>query len=239
MNGPDFQGDNAAAGPEAPRIVFDAHHRFGFALAAAAVTVLLLHGRMGLPMLIAVAWNAFAFTILVLAWGVLVFQDPFETRRNARLQDSSRTFLFVAVVGAAAASLLGVALLLGSAKALAPARLAIHLGLATSSIVLSWMLVHTLFALRYAHHFYRGAAERGRGEVEGGLVFVGDESPDYLDFAYFSFVIGMTFQVSDVQISAKGLRRLALVHGLISFAFNTAILALGVNLVASLVSPGS
>ena len=104
-----------------------------------------------------------------------------------------------------------------------------------AAIALSWMLVHTLFALRYAHFYYHDAHKVEREHVSGGLMFPGKGSPDYLDFAYFSFVIGMTCQVSDVQISSRKMRHLAMVHGLISFAFNTAILAMFVNIVASLI----
>lgn len=104
-----------------------------------------------------------------------------------------------------------------------------------SAIALSWTLVHTLFSIHYARLYYIEAPLKERDAIEGGLVFPGDDSPDYLDFAYFSFVIGMTSQVSDVQISSKTMRRMATVHGLISFAFNTAILAMFVNIVASVI----
>jgi uncharacterized membrane protein len=96
---------------------------------------------------------------------------------------------------------------------------------------LSWLTTHVSFAYRYAHEYYTVDGACG---PEGGLVFPGDEKPDYLDFIYFSFVLGMTFQVSDINITAKKLRRLATVQGLIGFLFNTVILALSVNIAASL-----
>jgi uncharacterized membrane protein len=110
-----------------------------------------------------------------------------------------------------------------------------HVALSVMSVLFSWFLVHTLFALRYAHLYFLDARETTRAKVRGGLDFPGNESPAYIDFAYFSFVIGMTCQVSDVQVSSSSMRRLTLVHGLISFCFNTAILAMFVNIVASLV----
>ena len=91
-------------------------------------------------------------------------------------------------------------------------------------------MTHATFALRYAHEYYERRA--GCDQVEGGLEFPQEDRPDYLDFTYFSLVLGMTFQVSDVQITSRKLRRLATLHGLISFLFNTIIVALTVNLAA-------
>ena len=109
-----------------------------------------------------------------------------------------------------------------------------HIVLSVAAVVLSWTLVHIVFALRYAHVYYHDAHKVKRDDIKGGLIFPDGNSPDYLDFTYFSFVIGMTCQVSDVQIAAKGMRWLALVHGVISFVFNTAIIAVFVNIVAGL-----
>jgi uncharacterized membrane protein len=196
-------------------------------------TFLLLYHH-GLAMRGVAAWDVFCLVSVTLSWGVISFHDPYEARRTARLQDSSRTFIFVLVVGAATASLFAVGLLLGSARQLPPATLHLHIVLSLAAIILSWGVIHTLFALRYAHYFYEDAREVARHEIEGGMQFPGEANPDYLDFAYFSFVIGMTAQVSDVQITSRRVRRVALVHGLISFLFNTAILAVFVNIVAGL-----
>jgi uncharacterized membrane protein len=96
------------------------------------------------------------------------------------------------------------------------------------------MLVHTLFAVHYAHGYYGDAPRDGRGGIAGGLAFPGGAEPDYWDFLYFSFVIGMTSQVSDVQTTSPWMRRLCLAHGIVSFFFNTVILALTVNSAAGL-----
>jgi len=93
------------------------------------------------------------------------------------------------------------------------------------------LLIHTSFTLRYAHIFY-GDHETKPNMHAGGLDFPGDALPDYLDFAYFSFVLGMTFQVSDVQITSRRFRRLALLHGMISFVFDTTMIALTINILA-------
>lgn len=100
-------------------------------------------------------------------------------------------------------------------------------------MIFSWFLIHTIFAMHYAHSFYRQIDEGGdRGD---GLNFPGCDEPDFLDFAYFSFVIGMTFQVSDVAITSSRIRRISLVHALLSFLFNTVILALAINIASGLV----
>jgi len=213
----------------------DAHHRFIVATLFALVAFVGLHGTGTLGTQLVGAWDVFAFIVLILAWFVLSTKDPYEVRRNASLQDASQTFLFTVVVSAATVSLFAVFILLGSSKNLSHGDFAAHVTLSVAAIVLSWLLVHTLFGLRYAHIYYIDAHKFERDEIEGGLVFPGDDNPDYLDFAYFSFVIGMTCQVSDVQVSSKTMRRLATVHGLISFMFNTAILAMFVNIVASLI----
>jgi uncharacterized membrane protein len=211
----------------------DAHHRFMIA-SAVGVTAFLASGPMVFSMRLLIGWSAFSLTGSILAWIVLLTGDPYEARRTAQIQDYSSTALFILIVSAATVSLVTVGLLLGSAKSLSPLELAEHVAVSVVSIVCSWILVHTVFALRYAHLYYFNAREQERDKASGGLIFPGNESPTFLDFAYFSFVIGMTCQVSDVQISATRLRKLALLHGLISFAFNTAILAMFVNIVASL-----
>jgi uncharacterized membrane protein len=218
-----------------PRVLhlLDAHHRLIFA-GTLAVIAFFAAAKLILVMRLLLGWDAFALTSVVLATIVLLTKDPYEVRRNARLQDSNATFLFITIVSAASVSLLAVGLLLASAKSLPAEKLAGHVVAAVASIVLSWLLIHILFTLRYAHLYYLNARDEERKKASGGLDFPGEESPTYTDFAYFSFVIGMTCQVSDIQITSARLRRIALVHGLISFCFNTAILAIFVNIIAGL-----
>ncbi|PTT03492.1 DUF1345 domain-containing protein, partial [Flavobacterium sp. HMWF030] len=109
----------------------------------------------------------------------------------------------------------------------------LHYIIYTSPVVLSWLLLHTTFTIRYAH-FYHDHNELNTGSSIGGIEFPGKSKPDYLDFAYFSFVIGMTFQVSDVVITSKTVRRFALMHSLISFLFNTIIVALTISAISNL-----
>ena len=215
-------------------IHLDSHHRLLWALLAGGVSFLLLQDRVGSATQAIASWDAFAVTDLALAWIVLFKADPLHVHRTTRLQDSSRRAIFVLVVGAALAAFISVAFVLGPAKSMAKGQLAVHLALSVAAVISSWMLVHTIFALRYAHLFYSGDAPEDSARRHGGLEFPGSGSPDYLDFAYFSFVVGMTFQVSDVQVSSRAIRRLVLLHGLLSFVFTTVILALTISVISNL-----
>jgi uncharacterized membrane protein len=169
-------------------------------------------------------------------WIIILNAHPKEIRKIARLQDSSRTLIFLVVIAASIISLGAIIFLLKGTKGQAEADVTGHILLAMASVIVSWWLVHTLFTMRYAHLYYDTDNNDDKELPVGGLEFPGDEKePDYIDFVYFSFVIGMTFQVSDVQITDRKIRRLVLMHGLISFAFNTAIVALSINVVSSLV----
>ncbi|QPF85304.1 DUF1345 domain-containing protein [Bradyrhizobium genosp. L] len=169
-------------------------------------------------------WDTFAALYLVLAYVMMLRCDTGHIKRDAIVQDDGRFLILLLTALGAFASLAAIVSELGVAKN-DPTALAI----AVITIALSWTVVHTAFALHYAHEFYRG-------KTPGGLQFPsGDEhvEADYWDFVYFSFVIGMTAQVSDVGITDKVIRRTATVHGIISFVFNTALLALMVNIAAS------
>lgn len=209
----------------------DAHHRFFAALAIGAIAFVVTPWHMHWTTRVLAAWNAYSFCVLVLAWITLAKADPAEVQRTACLQDTGRNAIFVFVLVAACASVFAVAAELGTAKGLDRTHLGGHIIFSLLTVLSSWLLVHTVFTLRYAHIFY---GEGESGERFGGLNFLDEEKPDYLDFAYFSFVIGMTSQVSDVTISAQSIRRLALLHGLISFAFNLSILGLCINIISGL-----
>lgn len=109
-----------------------------------------------------------------------------------------------------------------------------HIALAAATVTASWFLVHTLLAVHYTHLFFAMRAGAATSQFAQGLDFPEEQDPDFLDFAYFSFVIGMTFQISDVRITSRPIRRVVLVHSLLSFAFNTVILAFSINLAATL-----
>lgn len=181
-----------------------------------------------------VAWNVGAWTYLILAALVLARADAGMTRRRVLRQDQSGYVIFLLVVGAAAASLGAIGFLLSDLKQLPAIQRLWHLGLSIAALFSSWLLIQMLFAFHYARRYYQ-EVRRGRQREPGGLDFPGGQPPDYLDFAYFSFVIGMTSQVSDVVITNRRMRRLALVHGILSFVFNIAILATSINIIASVI----
>ena len=168
-----------------------------------------------------VAWDIFVAIYMGLAFITVFSCGIDDIRRQAARQDDGRFFILIMTGLGAFASIAAIVMEL----AIKPQQ-ALQLILAVVTIVLSWTAIHTTFALHYAHDYYRGAKP-------GGLAFPGDDQPDYWDFVYFSFVIGMTAQVSDVGITDKMIRRTATAHGVVSFIFNTALLALMVNIAAS------
>lgn len=188
-----------------------------------------------------VVWLGVSVSISTLYWLTFFSAKPHEITKIARMQDSSRPVIFLIVLLSAFVSLLTIVLMLKSLPSKTGAAYYIHLALSVSSVAMGWILIHTIFTVRYAHLFYQpGANEKktdlqNKAEKFGGLEFPGDEEPDYLDFAYFAFVIGMTFQVSDVEISSARLRRIALIQGLLSFAFNAIIVALCINLISGII----
>lgn len=211
----------------------DARHRIAVSAAVAAgVWLALNHRILHLTQSLA-TWDAFALCLLVLAWFTIISTPQKSLRARAQEQDFSRTLIFFFVIAAACAGLFAVGFLYYTNKN-SSAHFGAHLILSLLAIVSAWSLVHTVFGLRYAHKFYGDDDDPKTDTNAGGLQFPGENAPDYFDFAYFSFVIGMTFQVSDVQITSQDFRRLVLVHSVLSFAFNTVILALTVNTVSSL-----
>ena len=199
----------------------------------AAITFFCVPWHLAWPIRALATWNAYNLTGLGMAWFSIVSTDPSEVARNASLQDSSRTAIFLFVVIAAIASIFAVGAELGTAKGLDHAHLGAHVVFCLLTIAASWVLVHTIFTLRYAHVYYDLDDDK---KPFGGLDFPEEDRPDYLDFAYYSFTIGMTSQTSDVQVKSQRIRRLTLVHGLISFVFNLAILSLSLNIISSLFS---
>jgi uncharacterized membrane protein len=177
-----------------------------------------------------VGWNTFSLCMIIMTWITFKITTPEEIRRQAGLQDASRAAIFIIVLISAFASFFAVLLLVISEKKETEA---FDIPVAIAGMLFSWFLVHTIFAMRYAHIFY-GDHETEPDMNAGGLIFPDEDKPDYFDFAYFSFVLGMTFQVSDIQITSKRLRRLALLHGILSFGFNTIIVALTINVIAGL-----
>ena len=210
----------------------DAHQRLIFGLLTGVIAFILTMKQLPWIAQAVLVWISYAFTVLAFAWTTILNAHPLEIRQVTRLQDSSRIMIFIFVILAALVSLFAVMYLINSVKGASQSKIVEHIILALLSISCAWFLVHTLFTLHYAHVYY--CNDDYGSDVLGGLDFPGDDKPDYLDFAYFSFIIGMTSQVSDVQITSKPMRRLALVHGLLAFLFNALIIALTINTVSGL-----
>ena len=205
------------------RVIYGRPRTF-IAVAIGIVAFFLLPDTPRLMTRLVVGWDIFAVLYLVLAYVMMLRCDVTHIRRSAVLQDDGRFVMLLVTALGAFAGLAAIVFELGASKGNAAGLI-----LAIVTIVLSWTLVHTAFALHYAHEFYRGSEP-------GGLQFPSGDThvdADYWDFVYFSFVIGMTAQVSDVGITDRIIRRTATVHGIISFVFNTALLALMVNIAAS------
>lgn len=179
-----------------------------------------------------VTWNLGAWVYLLLAAMVIARADAAMTRIRVQSQDQSGYVIFLLVVSAAAASIVAIGFLMSGTKDLAFWLRTWHIALSTAALISSWLIIQILFAFHYARRYY-AEHRRSKGFEPSGLRFPGDQPPNYLDFAYYSFVVGMTSQVSDVTVTTRSMRRLTLIHGVLSFIFNIAILAMSINIMAS------
>ncbi len=216
-------------------------------LAALPLRVVRLHGKLfiavafGILVLLAlipadwraatkllVGWDAGVALYLGLTQPVILRADVARIRRRAAEQDEGALAILLLTIVATLASLVAIVFQLGGSK---QAGTVPHVLLAMATILLSWAFVHTIFSFYYAHEYYGARRDR----KIGGLRFPGDASPDYWDFLYFSLVVGMTSQVSDVAVTSKVIRRMVAIHGVLSFFFNISVLALTVNIVSNLI----
>jgi uncharacterized membrane protein len=196
-------------------------------LAAGVAAALLQPSGWRLHDVVLWGWCGFALTTLAIAWRVAYHAGL--TAQGVQREDPSSPVLLVLVLLGCAASLTAVGSMLVDLKNLPESTRLRSALLAAATVGLSWLLIHTRYAFHYAHRYI----EAGGAGDEQVLDFPGEQAPDYGDFLYFSFVIGMTSQVSDVTVHTRAMRRLVLMHSLLSFAFNMLILALGVNALAS------
>ena len=174
-------------------------------------------------------WDIGAFTFLALALQLFASRAPEQMAEEAEAQEEGQWTIFWVMLLGTVFSFVALSGEFSGVKDLPRVERGLHVALVAATLLLSWLLAHMVFTFRYAHEWYDLDAGRN---TKGGLDFPSDDLPDYFDFLYFSIVIGMTFQVSDVQIRSRRLRRLALLHGLLSFLFNTVIVALTVNIAA-------
>jgi uncharacterized membrane protein len=174
------------------------------------------------------AWDVAALFIVGSVWTFVAVLDAESTQRVATREDDSRALVDLVVVMSSLVSLVGVVVGLAHARGRAGVVSGLLTGVAVFTVFLSWFTVHTLFTLRYAHLYYR--------EQAGGIEFANrQEPPDYMDFVYVAFTIGMTFQVSDTGIADRAIRRTVIRHALLSYVFATVIVGVAINVVGNLV----
>jgi uncharacterized membrane protein len=169
------------------------------------------------------SWDVSALVLLILAWLVIIPSDQSETKHNAMRQDGNRTLVGSLVILSSAVALVTVGFTLPHVQKGGSSDIAL---LCVLAVLEAWTLLHTTYTFHYAHLYYA----RAKGE---GLSFYHQESPDYLDFAYFAFTLGMTYQVSDTQPTKRMMGRSIFGHSLISYVFGTGIVAVAINLLAS------
>jgi uncharacterized membrane protein len=184
-----------------------------------------------LPMRLLLGWDVGAAALLVMAWSIIATADEYETRARASAEDPGRRVAHLVVLASTTLSLFGtVAVLRYHASITESPHPYGWLGLSLAAVVCAWLLNHTTWTQRYAHLYYRDDEEG-----VGGLSIPSEKMPDDFDFAYFAFTIGMCFQVSDIAVTSRQIRRAVLVHSIQSFGFNTAILALALNVAFTLI----
>ena len=193
---------------------------------------LIVRARLGDAFGAVAGWDAAALSMGALAWMLIFRADAGRTRRHAAEDDPGRRAVWVIAILASGFSLFATAVVLRGAHMCAESARTPFVVLCLVAVASAWALTHTAYTLRYAHLYYRDD-----GDGEGGLAFPGDARPAYLDFAYFAFTIGMCFQVSDVTVTSRLIRRAALAHAILSFAYNTAILATAVSLIVGFFGP--
>lgn len=212
------------------------HHGRFYLAALAGIAVWLAAWALHGPMPPLVGGDAFFLVYLALMTCFALRITPEGLRRRAGEEDEGIPLIIVLALAAIVLSLAAIFLLLNRGGAPDPA----ELSLAVASVPLGWLMLHTIAAFHYAHLFYaspdadKPQAERADPRDAGGLDFPGTKEPGAWDFLYFSFVIGMTAQVSDVAVETTGIRRLVLLHGIVSFFYNTVLVALAVNVAVTL-----
>ncbi|HEY0421730.1 MAG TPA: DUF1345 domain-containing protein, partial [Rhodopila sp.] len=201
-------------------------------LAVMVVAWPLLPGSLSATTRGVVAWDIGVLVFLALSAQLFMTETPDHMPAAAEAQQEGEWTIFWLTLAVVIVSFVAVSSEFSAIKGTPSDSKGWQVSLVAVTVFLSWLVTHVTFAFRYAHEFY--ARDAGGPDVDRGLEFPEEKEPDYLDFFYFALVLGMTFQVSDVQITSRKLRRVATLHGLLSFLFNTVIVAFTVNIAAGL-----
>ena len=207
------------------------HAKLMIAAVVGLIIVVFVPGDWRLATRLLTGWDVGVALYLGLMHPIILRTDIARIQKRAAEQDEGAFAILLLSIVATFASMVAIVVELGGIKQAPSTDVISHVMLAAATILLSWWFVHTIFALHYAHEYY---GERRDGII-GGLKFPDDTMPDYWDFLYFSLVIGMTSQVSDVAVTSKVIRRMVALHGVLSFFFNLTVLALTVNMVSNLI----
>ena len=208
---------------------FRVRPRLSTAIAFGCAVALLLPAHLSSVTRALVSWDAAVLLYLILALTMFAGANTTHMRARAISQDDGALIVLIFTIVAATATIVAIIIELSGIKSYADSLRILHFALGILTLVSSWAFIHTSFSLHYAHEYYLCL----RHHTNPGLIFPEKPEPDYWDFLYFSFVIGMTSQTSDVAIASTTMRRLAVLHGVIAFFFNTALLALAINAAAS------
>lgn len=210
-------------------LIGSSHPRLFVAAGLAIAVYVLLPGRLDFSSRLLIAWSFGGFLYIATTWWMMIHAGIEQMRRRAVERDERDWVIVLIIVVASVSSLAAIVAELYGLKSQAVPGAPWRLALASVTILISWFLVHTTMALHYAHEYY------GDGHLRAGLDFPGDDKDvGYWDFLYFSFTVGATAQTSDVAVVTAGMRKVVLMHGILSFLFNTTILALLINVGAGL-----
>jgi uncharacterized membrane protein len=203
--------------------------RIAIVVGVAVAASILLSPWLSTRAVLLAAWDVGALCYLAMGWTIVARSDETLTRMRAQRYDPGGQAIFLLIVIAATASIVAIGFMVGDIKELTFWQRAERLTLSAAALLLSWLLIQTLFAFHYARLYY--SQPEGETKHLGGLKFPDDDDPDYLDFAYYSFVVGMTSQVSDVAVLSRQMRRLTLIHGVLSFVYNIVVLAMSISII--------
>jgi len=213
----------------------DSRPRLGLSIMLGMTVFLLVPASIALDIRILAGWTSSILFFLTVVVFMMNDATPQKTLSRVQRQEAQPSVVFLLVITTACASIFAIALMQTDNQKLSGLALFIEEGLSIVAIICSWLLTHTTFALLYATLYYGKDCWLEREDCNGGLDFPGEELPDYWDFMYFSFTIGMTAQTSDVAITSNSMRQLSLAHGLVAFFFYMVILASGVNTASGLI----
>lgn len=175
-------------------------------------------------------WCTGVAVYLLLAWWLAMCFDARRTRERAQAQDEPSVVIFLMLLLATLACVAAIVFMMQQSRDLSGLGHTLQIALSMAALAASWLFIQAIFAFHYAHRYYQ--EEKRKQAAGAGLLFPGGLDPDYFDFLYYAHVVGMTSQVSDVQVTTRAMRRLTTVHAMLSFAFNMLILALSINVVA-------